>query len=95
VLDGKGAGLAFPEEPSIRYATVVGLTARAGTPERAYNGFKWLTQAAGVEWVQLCATDLFRLMRTLRKHKKLFALIEADPDMAAWIEQFEALTSAA
>lgn len=95
VLEGNGAGLVFPEEPSIRYATVVGLTARAATPERAYNGFKWLTQVAGVEWAQLCATDLFRLMRTLRKHKKLFALIEADPDMATWFEQFEALTSGA
>ena len=39
----------------------------------------------------MCATDLFRLMRAQRKHKKLFGLIEADPELGAWIEQFNAL----
>ncbi|MBX7213481.1 MAG: MoxR family ATPase [Thermoflexales bacterium] len=94
VLDGRGAGLPFPEEPSMRYATVVGLTTRAETPERAFHGFKWLTRVASVEWAQLCAADLFRLMRMQRKHRALFRLIEADPELTVWIDQFNALAGA-
>lgn len=91
ILRGEGEGLAFPEEPSVRYATTVGLTARAEEAEQAYHAFRWLTRAAGAEWVQLCAVDLFRLLRARGQMRAVRALIAADADLQAWLEQHQRL----
>jgi hypothetical protein len=88
IIDGNGTGEIFPEEPSVRYATVVGLTARSQHAQHAFNGFKWLTQNASPEWVQLCAVDLFRQMG-LRGHvKKLKRLIDDDAVCQAWLKEY-------
>jgi MoxR-like ATPase len=87
ILTGDGDQALFPVEPSIRYATVVGLTARSHNDEMAFNGFQWLVRKAGPEWVQLCAVDLFRQMG-LKGHKTaLFKRIAADTEIQAWIAE--------
>ncbi|KPV48386.1 ATPase, partial [Kouleothrix aurantiaca] len=63
ILAGAGDDIAFPEEPSVRYATTVGLTARAADAPAAYHALRWLAGVAASEWVQLCAADLFAMMR--------------------------------
>jgi MoxR-like ATPase len=78
----------WPEEPSVRYATVVGLTARAHRADAAFNAFKWLTGRAGAEWVQLCAIDLFRQMGVKGEMRKLRKMIDADADVQAWLKEY-------
>jgi hypothetical protein len=85
ILEGSGNGILFPEEPSVRYAVTVGLTARAGDARRAYHAFRWLTNTASVEWVQLCATDLFRQMRSRGQMAALQQLIAADDVVQEWL----------
>lgn len=46
-----GNAIAFPEEPSVRYATTTGLTVRASDAKQAYNAFNWLSEKATAEWV--------------------------------------------
>jgi hypothetical protein len=58
ILEGDGKRIAFPTEPSVRYATTIGLTVRAANANQGYNAFTWLSEKATAEWVQLYATDL-------------------------------------
>jgi MoxR-like ATPase len=91
VLAGEGDDIPFPSEPSIRYATTVGLTARAGDAQAAYHAFRWLAANAAPEWVQLCAADLFRQMRAKNQMRQLSKLIGQDPLLAQWIAEMERL----
>ena len=91
ILDGQGDGIGFPEEPSVRYATTVGLTARAADARAAYHAFSWLTQVASVEWVQLYATDLFRSMRAKGQMADLHELIAQDGLLQEWLAEHQQL----
>lgn len=53
----------FPEDVSLRYATVMSLVAQSTTVEYALNALRWLVEKASPEWVQLYATDAFPLLR--------------------------------
>lgn len=88
IMAGNGAGQVFPEEPSVRYATVVGMTARSKDATHAFNAFKWLTQNAGAEWVQLCAVDLFRQMGLKGHMRALRRLLENDADVQRWLSEY-------
>lgn len=88
ILSGYGDGVQFPSEPSMRYATVVGLITRAQDPQLGYHAFRWMTQTAPIEWVQLCATDLFRIMRANKQIRALFDLINQDSALKTWMEEF-------
>ncbi|WP_281275940.1 hypothetical protein [Dictyobacter alpinus] len=37
------------------------LTIRAKNLQESYQAFRWMAASAGHEWIQLFATDLFRL----------------------------------
>ena len=91
ILAGKGASIKFPEEPSMRYATVVGLIARATTAKAGYHAFKWLTEVAAIEWVQLIAADLFNQLRARKQLSRLFKLIETDVPLQKWLVEYQAL----
>jgi hypothetical protein len=93
VLAGDGDDIPFPSEPSIRYATTVGLTARASDAQASYHAFRWLAANAAPEWVQLCATDLFRQMRAKNEMRQLGKLIAQDPLLEQWITDMERLLS--
>lgn len=53
----------FPDDISLRYATVMSLTAQANKVTHALNALRWLVDKASPEWVQLFATDAFPLLR--------------------------------
>ena len=36
----------------------------------------------------------YRVIKKARKHRALFRLIEADPELTVWIDQFNALAGA-
>lgn len=93
VLAGKGADIAFPSEPSMRYATVVGLIARAQQAKAGYHALKWLTQVADIEWVQLIAADLFNQLRARKQLPRLFKLIAADTKLQTWLAEYQAILS--
>jgi MoxR-like ATPase len=91
ILAGDGARLPFPEEPSARYATTVGLAARVQGAEGGYHALRWLLQAAAPEWVQRCAVDLLRQVRALGQMQRLGALVEQDEAVQRYLAEYEQL----
>ena len=89
ILEGAGVGIPFPDEPSMRYATVVGLTARAESPEQSYNAFHWLVAVAPTEWVQLYATDLFGVLRARNQLGALARLIAGDATFQRFFTEYQ------
>jgi len=94
VLQGDGDTVTFPAEPSMRYATVIGLVARAHDAQQGFHAFKWLARVASVEWVQLCAADLFRRMRAQGQWAALKKLINTDAELKAWMAEYASLLQA-
>lgn len=78
ILKGDGEGVLFPQEPSLRYAVTIALTMRATGIQDSYNAFQWIADKASPEWVQLFATDLFRMLRTRNEMGKLAQLAKND-----------------
>ncbi|BAY21639.1 hypothetical protein NIES2100_13950 [Calothrix sp. NIES-2100] len=91
IFSGKGDRIKFPTEPSVRYATTIGLAIRAESANQAHNAFTWISQAAAMEWVQLFATDLFRSMRSKKKIGALAQLVQKDPKLQKFMQDFQEL----
>jgi MoxR-like ATPase len=93
ILEGAGADIPFPAEPSARYATAIGLTIRAKDADRAYNAFLWLSRVATTEWVQLFVSDLLSLMRSQGQLGMLATLIAKDPEIGKFLHNYRQLVS--
>jgi ATPase family associated with various cellular activities (AAA) len=91
IFEGKGDSIPFPIEPSARYATAIGLTVHATDADRAYHAFQWLVQVATTEWVQLFISDLLGLMRSRGQLGVLAALIEKDPAIQQFLQDYRQL----
>jgi MoxR-like ATPase len=91
ILRGAGAGVAFPHEPSARYATAIGLTVRAADAREAHNAFSWLADHATAEWVQLFATDIFRRMRARGQMGVLAQLVMQDGKLQGFLKDYQRL----
>ncbi len=91
ILRGDGAGLAFPSEPSQRYALTVGLGVRARDAKQAHNAFVWLSAKAGSEWTQLFAMDLFRQMRARGQMGELAGLVAQDERLQVFLKEYRTL----
>ena len=91
ILEGKGDNISFSPEPSIRYATTIGLTVRANDASQAYNAFSWLSRVATAEWVQLFVVDMFRLMRTKGQMGQLAILIQKEPQLQKFLKEYQQL----
>lgn len=92
VLSGSGAGLKLPDEPSVRYAAVVGLAARAANADEAYHAFQWLGNAAGPEWLQLYVATLVSKFQAIGQLGELAGLLGRDPKLAELVQGTLALT---
>jgi MoxR-like ATPase len=88
---GKAANIPFPSEPSVRYATTIGLAVRANDTSQAYNAFTWISSVAAMEWVQLFAIDLFCSMRSKKKIGVLAELVKKDPNLQKFMKDFQEL----
>jgi len=88
ILDGAGEHIAFHKEPSLRYAITIALTMRASTPQHGYNAFQWMAAMASAEWVQLFATDLFRLARARNQLGMLAALVQRDKGLQKMFAEY-------
>ena len=91
VLTGGGAGLKLPAEPSVRYAAVVGLAARAQDADEAYHAFTWLADAAGPEWLQLYVATLVSKFQAIGQLGDLAALLGRDERLGALVQETLAL----
>ncbi|MCU7843309.1 MAG: MoxR family ATPase [Candidatus Thiodiazotropha sp. (ex Monitilora ramsayi)] len=90
VIEGK-PDVAFPDEVSLRYASVMGLVARCKTPEHAINSFRWLIARAPAEWIQLFATDLFPLLRVKDLLEPVHHALMNDPELREFLSEFSQL----
>ncbi|MDJ0939727.1 MAG: MoxR family ATPase [Woeseiaceae bacterium] len=86
--------IGFPKEPSLRYATVMGLVARCKEPKHAITAFNWLVDKAPAEWVQLFATDLFPLLRKKDQLTAVHQELTSDPKMREFLMDFTGLLAA-
>ena len=91
ILEGKGSHIPFPLEPSARYATTIGLTVHATDADRAHHAFQWLIQVATAEWIQLFVSDLLGLMRSRGQLGILATLIEKDPSIQQFLQDYQQL----
>ncbi len=91
ILEGVGENISWSSEPSIKYATTIGLTMRAADANQAYNAFTWLSRVATAEWVQLFAVDLFRVMRSKGQMAVLARLIQKDAKLQEFMKDFREL----
>lgn len=91
ILRNAASAQVFPEEASVRYATVIGLVVRTQTPEHGRNAFNWLTEQAGAEWVQLFATDLFRAFRVSGKMGLLAQTLTQEPRLQQYFKTYSAM----
>ncbi|WP_309570627.1 MoxR family ATPase [Deinococcus sp.] len=92
VLEGRGRSLRLPDEPSVRYAAVVGLAARARTADEAYHAFTWLADAAGPEWLQLYVATLVSKFQAIGQLADLAALVGRDEQLATLVQSTLSLT---
>jgi hypothetical protein len=93
ILEGNGSDIPFPTEPSARYATAIGLTVQAIDVERAYNAFRWMSQVATAEWVQLFISDLLGVMRSRGQLGMLATLVEKDSDIQKFMQNHRQLVA--
>jgi MoxR-like ATPase len=93
IFSGSGDAIPFPAEPSVRYATTIGLALRAESAQQAYNAFTWISQAATAEWVQLFAIDLFRSMRGKGQMGTLAQLVQQNEQLKGFLKDFQGLLS--
>ena len=89
ILQGDGEAISFPSEPSLSYATIIGLTSRARDAQAAYHAFRWLVRTARPEWVQLCAIDLFRMMRLKGMMEELNGFILQDEQIQEFLTSYQ------
>ncbi len=91
ILAGNGSQIAFPSEPSARYATTIGLTVQAIDADPACHAFHWLSRVAPAEWVQLFVADLLELMRSRGQLGMLATLIAKDPEIQKFMQDYRQL----
>jgi hypothetical protein len=86
ILESRGAKIKFPDEPSLRYALVIGLSARAVTAEAIRNSFGWVVEKAGAEWCQLFIHSIHDRAAG-RGHTGLLAtLLTSEPRMKRFLK---------
>jgi hypothetical protein len=88
----KSKSLDWPEEPSARYALTLGLANRAGDPKRALNGFRWLSERATPEWVQLFTSDVAWRLRASGSFGVLTVLATREPAFRLFHDEYANLS---
>jgi MoxR-like ATPase len=84
ILQGRGAGIACPDEVSVRYATAIGLALRARTAEGAVAAFHWVHSRLSTEWCRTFMQDVVRSMTSKGLQGPLSEAFMADPQFKAY-----------
>ena len=80
-----GKEIPFPEEPSLRYAITIGLSARAANEEAIRHGFAWLLDKASPEWCQLFIHGIHDRAVKRNQIGLLASILASDPKMARFL----------
>lgn len=91
ILEGKGERIRFPPEPSVRYATSIGLTARAQEVKQAFHAFQWLADQAPAEWVQLFVYDTNSLFRARGLMGEWVLMVNQDDRLQRFLTEYAEL----
>lgn len=91
ILQGKGQQISFPKEPSLCYAVTAALTMRAASLNESYQAFQWIAAKASAEWIQLFATDLFRLVNSRNELGKMAVLVQQDKRLQQMYSEYMAM----
>lgn len=73
------AKVEFPEEPSARYAVVLGLAMRAQDAAQVGRALTWLQKGASGEWIQLFLSDAMTLFRERGRIGELLGVLNSEP----------------
>jgi MoxR-like ATPase len=95
ILNGdaaKNTAVAWPDEPSARYAMTLSLAQRASEAERALHGFHWLSTRATPEWVQLYAADVSWRLRSLGRLGVLASISKREPEFSRFVSEYAGLS---
>jgi len=84
ILQGRGAGIACPDEVSVRYATAIGLALRARTAEGAVAAFQWVQSRLSNEWCRTFMQDVVSSMTSKGLQGPLAEALMADPQFKAY-----------
>jgi hypothetical protein len=93
ILQGQGKEIPFPAEPSVRFATAIGLTLRAADIQQSYQAFRWMIQGAPTEWVQMFSLDMMRVATSRNERGRLAVMAQADPELRRYLEDYVQLVS--
>ncbi|WP_201383770.1 ATP-binding protein [Ktedonobacter sp. SOSP1-52] len=91
ILKGNGQKIAFPKEPSLRYALTTALTLRAANMQESYSAFQWIGEKASAEWIQFFATDLFKLVQARNELGKFASLVQQDKRLQQMFSDYMSL----
>lgn len=91
ILGGAATQIPFPVEPSVRYATTIGLTMRATSPQQSYNAFRWMAERASAEWVQLYAVDMLRRAQARNQFGLIARLGQQDARLRKFLREYQKL----
>jgi MoxR-like ATPase len=78
----------FPDEPSARYAAVVGLIVRSESATQAVNALSWLAARAAPEWAQLYASDAFPRLRSRGQIGRFAGLAQNVPALQGFLSEY-------
>lgn len=95
IVSGEGAALAFPAEPSQRYALTFALAQHPKSAAEAIAAFEWLCERAEAEWSRLYAGQILERMRRLKLEQKFIQAAVKRPALVRFIEDYRALVSGA
>jgi AAA domain (dynein-related subfamily) len=88
ILQGTGEAIPFPKEPSVRYATVMGLMRRAIDLKQSIRAFRWMVQKASSEWTQMFVSDLVRYYESMGKLGVLVASSRQEQQLRKYIQEY-------
>lgn len=91
ILSAAGGALAWPDEPSARYALTLGMALRADTAKKGLAGFTWLVERATPEWVQLYAADVVWRLRQKGQMGLLASLAKQEPRFMSFVSEYSGL----
>lgn len=91
ILAGRGGALAFPREPSARYAITIALAQRVPNATAGVAAFAWLAGRADAEWPRLFAGQVMARMRQKKLEAKFVQAAVKNPALVRFLEEYRAL----
>jgi hypothetical protein len=88
ILAGRGKAIAFPEEPSARYALVLGLGMRANSVEETSNALDWLGAGTKMEWLRLFLQTAWDRARSNNQTGRLATLVARDKRVSRFLDEY-------